>query len=210
MQQRIPFTLNDRSGRVTVTYGPGQDPVQAGFDALPGLNFDLRLCLGYPVLQAQIDDYAGSGYRTICGWIQIITRECYGREDAERTNLLRSRSIDLFPAMHGAGIPWSVYGNLPGLFDAPCLNLGDNAELTWIADTFLTTVPLRSREQEIDRLLGFRWGYREYGPTAGKPVELLPLQVTDGQAWNHHLDFLRQEFGAWTFREASQPRSRSR
>ena len=198
-QQLIPFTLNDRPGRVAVTYGPGQDPVQAGFDALPGIDFDVDLCLGYPVMQAQIDGYAGSGYRTLCGWIQIITRECYGREDAERANLLRSCSIDLVPAMYGAGVPWVVFGNLPSIFDAPCLNLGDNAELTWIADTFLTTVPLRSREAEINWLLGFRWGYREYEPCLSKPVELLPLQVTDGQAWNHHLDFLRREFGTWTF-----------
>jgi len=199
--QQIPFTLNDRRGRVAVSYGPGQDPVQAGFDALPGLNFDPALCLGYPVMQAQIESYAGSGYRTLCGWIQIITRECYAKGDAEQSNLHRSRSIDLIPAMHQAGIPWVVYGNLPAIFDAPCLNLGGHAELTWIADTFMTTVPLRSRDEEVHWLLGFRWGYREYDPAAGKPVELLPLQVTDGTMWNHHLDFLRQEFGDWTFKQ---------
>ena len=198
-QRLIPFTLHDRRGRVAVTYGPNHDPVQAGFDALPGIPFDLDLCLGYPVMQAQIESYAGSGYRTLCGWIQIVTRECYGREDAERTNLLCSRSIDLIPAMYGAGVPWVVHGNLPAIFDAPCLNLGDNVELTWIADTFLTTVPLRSREAEIEWLLGFRWGYREYDPASGKPVELLPLQITEGQAWNQHLDFLGREFGTWTF-----------
>ena len=198
--QRLAFTLNDRRGRVAVSYGPGQDPVAAGFDALPGIPFDLDLCLGYPVMQAQIESYAGSGYRTLCGWIQIVTRECYGREDTARTDLLRSRSIDLIPSMVGSGVPWVVHGNLPSIFDAPCLNLGDNAELTWIADTFLTTVPLRSREAEVEWLLGFRWGYREYDPAVGKPVELLSLQVTDGQAWNHHLEFLRQEFATWTFK----------
>jgi hypothetical protein len=92
-----------------------------------------------------------------------------------------------------------VHGNLPSVFDAPCLNLGDNDELTWIADTFMTTVPLRSRKEEIDWLLGFRWGYREYDPATGKPVELLPLEVTDGRAWNQHLDFLRREFDTWAF-----------
>jgi hypothetical protein len=201
-QQQIPFTLNDRPGHVAVTYGPNRDPVQAGFDALPGISFDLALCLGYPVMHAQIESYAGSGYRTLCGWIQIVTRECTARGDAERANLLCSRSVDLIPAMVGSGVPWVVHGNLPSIYDAPCLNLGDNAELTWIADTFLTTVPLRSREAEIHWLLGFRWGYREYDPASGKPVELLPLQVTDGQAWHHHLDFLRGEFGSWKFGQA--------
>jgi hypothetical protein len=201
-QQHIPFMLNDRRGSVAVSYGPNRDPVQAGFDALPGIRFDLALCLGYPVMQAQIERYAGSGYRTFCGWMQIVTRECYDREDAERASLHRSRSVDLAPSLSEAGIPWVVWGNLPSAFDAPCLNLGDNAELTWIADTFLTTVPLRSREEDIRWLLGFRWGYREYDPAMGKPVELLPLQVTDGQAWNRHLDYLRQAFGDWQFGKA--------
>ena len=40
---------------------------------------------------------------------------------------------------------------------------------------------------------------REYDPTTGKPVELLPLEITDGQAWNRHLEFLRREFDTWTF-----------
>jgi len=197
--QQIPFTLNDRPGRVVVTYGPNRDPVAAGFDALPGIHFDLALCLGFPVMQAQIESYAGSGYRTLCGWIQIVTRECHARQDVERANLLRSRSVDLAPSMYGAGIPWVAFGTLPSIYDAPCLNLGDNAELTWIADTFLTTIPLRSREAEIEWLLGFRWGYREYDPALGEPVELLPVQVTDGQAWNQHLEFLRREFDTWKF-----------
>jgi hypothetical protein len=197
--QQIPFTLADRRGRVVVTCGPNHDPVAAGFDALPGIHFDLDLCLGYPVMHAQIESYAGSGYRTLCGWLQIVTRECYARGDIKRANLLRSRSVDLAPSMYGSGIPWVTFGTLPSIFDAPCLNLGDNAELTWIADTFLTTIPLRSREAEIEWLLGFRWGYREYDPASDKPVELLPLEVTDEQAWNQHLEFLRREFDTWRF-----------
>jgi hypothetical protein len=206
--QQIPFTLNDRSGRVAVGYGPGQDPVQAGFDALPGINLPLERCLGYPVMHAQIDQYDGSGYRTLCGWIQIVTRECYAKGDTERENLLRSRSVDLAPSMHGMGIPWVTYGTLPSIFDAPCLNLGGNAELTWTADTFLTTLPLHSREEPIDWLLGFRWGYREYDPASGRPIELLSLQITDGQIRNHHLEFLRREFATWRFgqvEKAQQP-----
>lgn len=96
----------------------------------------------------------------------------------------------------------TCFGSLPSLFDAPCLNLGDNAELTWIADTFLTTVPLRSRDEEILWLLGFRWGYREYDAGAKKPVELLPLEITDERVWNHHLSFLRQEFDTCKFKKA--------
>jgi hypothetical protein len=201
-QKLVPFTLQGRQGRVAVYYGPNDDAVKAGFDTLSGIDFPIELCLGYPVMQAQIERYAGSGYRTLCGWIQIITRECYATADTERTNLQRSCSIDVLPAMHGAGVPWACFGNLPSLFDAPCRNLGDNAELTWIADTFLTTVPLRSRDAEICWLLGFRWGYREYDTRVGKPVTLLPLESTDAQVWNDHLPFLRKEFGDWRFHKS--------
>jgi hypothetical protein len=200
-QRLVPFTLQGRRGRVAVYYGPNDDAVKAGFDAVPGIDFPIDLCLGYPVMQAQIESYAGSGYRTLCGWIQIITREWYAKADTERTGLKRSCSIDLAPSMYGTGVPWTCFGSLPSLFDAPCLNLGDNAELTWIADTFLTTIPLRSRDEKIRWLLGFRWGYREYDACAEKPVELLPLEITDAQVWNRHLPFLCKEFDVWRFEQ---------
>jgi hypothetical protein len=117
--QLIPFTLHGRGGSVALYYGPNEDAVKAGFDALPGIDFPVDLCLGYPVMQAQIESYAGSGYRTLCGWIQIITREDYAKGDAERTNLQRSRSVDLPPSMEGTGIPWACFGSLPSLFGRP-------------------------------------------------------------------------------------------
>jgi hypothetical protein len=91
---------------------------------------------------------------------------------------------------------------LPSFFDAPCLNLGNNAELTWVADTFLVTVPVRSRQEEISWLLGFRWGYQEYDNPEENPVTVLPLEVTDGDVWNSHLSFLRGELEDWRFKEA--------
>jgi hypothetical protein len=66
----------------------------------------------------------------------------------------------------------------------------------------LTTIPLRSRDEKIRWLLGFRWGYREYDACAEKPVELRPLEITDAQVWNRHLAFLRQEFDTWKFKKA--------
>jgi hypothetical protein len=100
-------------------------------------------------------------------------------------------------------MPFVTLGNLPSFFDAPCCNLGDSTELTWIADTFLTTVPVRSTQNErISRLLGFRWGYQEYDNPTERPVTLLPLEITDAQTWKDHLPFLRQEFDDWRFGEA--------
>jgi hypothetical protein len=68
-----------------------------------------------------------------------------------------------------------------------------------MADSFLTTVPMRSRDEDIRRLAGFRWGYIEYEPSAGRPVSTLPLTVTDASAWNDLLPFLRKTFTRWRF-----------
>jgi hypothetical protein len=97
-------------------------------------------------------------------------------------------SADVAPSFHEADAPFSSYGYLPQLFDAPCLNLGNYVELSWTADTFLTTVPVRSRDEEISWLLGFRGGYVENDILDEKPT-LLPLEVTDGQVWNKHLAY---------------------
>ena len=203
-QEEIPFVLAGRSGHVAVYYGPNDDPVKAGFDHIPGIHFPLALCLGYPVMQVGIESYAGFGYRTLCGWIQIVTREEISvTADGKPTDVRRSCSIDVIPSMRGLGMPFAVFGDLPSFFDAPCRNLGDSTELTWIADTFLTTVPVRPCQNErVSRLLGFRWGYQEYDNPTERPVTLLPLEVTDAQTWKDHLPFLRQEFGDWKFEEA--------
>jgi hypothetical protein len=200
-QAKLTFTLAGYPGSIAVYYGANADPAKAGFDALPGLNIPLDMCLGYPVMHARIESYNGSGYRMLCGWIQIITRESLAAAGQAREDAHRSCSVDLFPAMEDAGSPFATYGFLPSCFDAPCQNLGNNLELTWAADTFLTTVPLRSRQEEISWLAGFRWGYREYAASVGKPVELLPLEVTDQHVWNRHLPFLRNAFDSWRFQE---------
>jgi hypothetical protein len=70
----IPFRLRVRAGRIAVFYRPNADPLWAGFDILAGLDFNLHLCRGYPVIYARIEDYAGSGYRAVCGWLQFMTR----------------------------------------------------------------------------------------------------------------------------------------
>ena len=133
-----------------------------------------------------------------------MTRECLAAADQQWADARRSCSVDVAPAMSETGLPFAVFGILPSFFDAPCRNLGENMALRWAADTFLTTVPLRSRDEEISRLLGFRWGYYEYAPALEKAVTLLPLEATGAQAWNNHLVFLSREYAAWRFRQAGE------
>jgi len=98
-QAEIPFTLHDRPGSVAVYYGASEDATKVGFDALPGLNTPLELCLGYPVMQARIERYAGAGYRTLCAWIQVVTRHEYAPDDADGANPSVARSVDVAPSM---------------------------------------------------------------------------------------------------------------
>jgi hypothetical protein len=124
--------------------------------------------------------------------------------DSHDPKIARSKtfvSADVAPAFEKAGIPFAAYGYLPQLFDSPCLNLGDAVELRWIADTFLTTAPMRSRDESISPLLGFRWGYTENDIPGEQPI-LLPLQVTDGESWNQYLPYLREQFSPWKFQTA--------
>lgn len=198
-QTTIPFTLKDYPGQVTVHYGENTDPVKAGFDALDGLTLDLAETIGYPCVHATIEQYAGSGYRTLCGWIQIVTDDWYADVTEDAHPVRHAISTDVAPAMASLDLPYACMGNLPQFFDAPCQNIADYARLVWMADTFLTTVPMRSRQESIRCLLGFQWGYVEYAKHLNRPVGILPLQVTGTQTWAHHLPFLRQRFPDWRF-----------
>ena len=197
----IPFNLKGYKGKVSVYYGVNDDPIRAGFDSLPQIGFDINLCRGYPIIHARIEDYEGSGYRMFCGWIQIVTSVYLDAGDNKKTRSETFVATDIAPAFEEAEMPFASYGYLPQLFDAPCLNLGDYAELRWTADTFLTTVPMRSRDEEISWLLGFRWGYIENDIPDEKPI-LLPLEITNEQIWNDHAAYLRQQYGQWRFKNA--------
>lgn len=195
----IPFTLEGKSGRLAVTYGVTEDLVAAGFDAVPGIPFDIRLCRGYPNIRGVIDTYDGSGYRGLCGWIQVITGKRYRAVDDNAAPADTSVDVDKLPSIAGIDMPFAVFGYLPEWFDAPCRNLNGYKRLHWTADTFLTTLPLRSRNESIRRLAGFRWGYIEYDPAASRPVSLLPLEITNADAWNGLLPFLRKASPGWRF-----------
>jgi hypothetical protein len=182
-----------------VAYGATDDPIVSGFDALPGMNFDLAQCRGYPTMRGVIDSYDGTGYRTLFGWIQIVT----GVRTASGKPTDIDVSVDRLPAMEGIATPFASVGNLPQMFDAPCRNLNGYDSLHWTADTFLTTVPIRTRDEEIQRLLGFRWGYTEDADTVRHPVATLPLTVTTAQEWNVLLPLLRKDYPSWRFAQAA-------
>jgi hypothetical protein len=194
----IPFTLKGYHGQVSIYYDVNDDPCKVGFDSLSGIHFNINSSLGYPVIHARVDEYEGSGYRMFCGWIQIITSIYRDSHDPKVARSKTFISTDSAPAFAGTDIPFAAYGYLPQLFDAPCLNLRGAAHLTWTADTFLTSVPLRAKNEPIEWLAGFCWGYEESDLPEAKPV-LHPLKITNGNTWNRHLPYLQEQFGEWEF-----------
>lgn len=196
--EQIPITLYERTGKLEIFYGSNEDPIEAGFDALIGLNFDISRSKSYPVLHARIVGFAGSGYRTSCGWLQIVTND-YSMIVETETPPIKTVEVDLSPVMHQFGIPFCSLGNLPQFYDAPCCNLGEYQHQKWVADTFLTTIPSRSIAQPVTYIAGFRWGYTEKIASDQNLISILPLEVTNIDAWNELVPVLRAEFPAWTF-----------
>jgi hypothetical protein len=195
----IPFTLNGRAGTVAMTYGITEDPILSGFDVVPAFNGDIAVCRGYPTIQGVIARYDGAGYRARCGWLQVVTGNYYRAGDPVEAPADTARSVDRYPALMDIDVPFASYGTLPAFFDAPCRNLGGYVQLRWTADTFLATLPLRSKTEAIHRLLGVRWGYAEYADPGRHPVSPFPLVVTGPDSWNGLLPFLGHSFPRWRF-----------
>ena len=195
----IPFRLYGKTGRIAVTYGVTVDPAAVGFDVIPNLGVNDMLCRGYPTVHALIERYAGTGYRRLCGWIQVVSDEYYRTGDGDAAPAERSVSVDKLPSMQHADMPFADFGTPSEFFDAPCGNLNGYARLRWTAHSFLTTVPIRSRDENIRRLAGFRWGYISHDISARRAVRPLPLAATGARAWNDLLPVLRKTFPNWRF-----------
>jgi hypothetical protein len=198
----IPFTMYGRRGELALSYGVTSDPVAVGFDVVTPRGFDVASCRGYPTIEGTIERYDGSGYRMLCGWIQVVTGTYYRSADATEAPVETTRSVDKLPSMEDVDLPFAALGPSPKHFDAPCRNLNGHAKLHWVADAFLTTVPIRSKDEPIHRALGFRWGYEEFEDTAHRPVSPLPLTVTGPESWNALLPFLKTSYPHWTFASA--------
>jgi hypothetical protein len=196
--ESIPFKLNGFEGQIMVSYGKNNDPKLSGYDYLVELGlekeFDLSQCIGFPIMQAKLS-YASGGYRALFGWIQVVTIVTNGQN--QKTELIH----DKYPSFQDIDFPFCSFGFLPSIYDAPATwNPNKRKNSTWTADTFLTTFPILSRENEkIQWICGFKWGYYfDNDPTLPK---LIPLSVTDGDSWNKKLPFLKEQTKTWRFME---------
>jgi hypothetical protein len=194
----IPFVLNHKSGILEVHYQPNERIEDSGFDLLAGFGFDVNLSIGYPTMHGFVSTYQGSGYYTASAWIQIITRKEFVSAESVLPRA-EVASVDVNPSLYELGVPFFAMGFPAEIFDAPCCNLGDAGKLTWIADTFYVTMPSRINDNKIVWIAGYQWGYIEYDQEEKRPVEILPLSVTDEATWQQHLPLLRRQFGKWKF-----------
>ena len=185
---RIPFRHHGCDGVVVVRVERIADGVGAGFDVLPGLPFEAVAAVGYPGMSASVA-YEGTGYRRLLGWVQVVRTDRTWADGRAET----ATEIDLAPVWDGTGMPFVAVGYPPSIYDAPCRNLNGARTLRWRADTFLTTVPLRSRAEPIRRLASFSWGYDEL------PVTIVPPARTGDESWVRYLSLFRTEFPGWAW-----------
>jgi hypothetical protein len=104
----------------------------------------------------------------------------------------------------GAGLdretasPFFAHGYPAAIYDAPSNNLNGAHYLEWHADTFLVTVPLRSRSEPIQLLASFAWGYKESAEPETDPSILAPT-ATSKQRWNECASILERDFPGWSW-----------
>ena len=195
---KIPFVLNSKPGLLEVEYEPNESIEESGFDLLAGFGFDVNMAIGYPTMRGIVSAYEGRGYYTASAWIQVITRQEFDIADSEKPDRINT-SVDVNDTLYDLGVPFFAMGFPAEIFDAPCCNLGEAGKLTWIADTFFVTMPSRINDHTIQRVAGYQWGYIEYDQDEKRPVEILPLKVTDESQWQGHLPLLRGQCGGWQY-----------
>jgi hypothetical protein len=180
----LSFHLRGLSGRVQVHYGVNDDPQRWGYDKL-GLDFDVDVARGFPVMEARVE-YAAQGYAGFLGWIQVVRYQV--GEGSEPTVV----APDVPPQLKDSGTPYLSFGIEPVLFDAPAFTERD---VTWTAWSFLTQTPDLVMTRVVEPVCGFRWGYvvRDGIPSA---TELAPASRED---WFDVSEKLREQFAGWQF-----------
>jgi hypothetical protein len=188
---QIPFRHHDRDGQISVLVSKVVDGSDAGFDVLPGLPFGPEAGAGYPSMFATVS-YEGAGYRMLTGWIQVV----HTRRTWDDANEVSVSEVDLGLVWAEAVSPFFAHGYPAAIFDAPSNNLNGARHLEWRADTFLVTVPLRSRSEPIRLLASFGWDYDEFSDPKTAPAIVAPV-ATSTERWHECSRILKRDFPAW-------------
>jgi hypothetical protein len=133
------------------------------------------------------------------GWIQIVRIDVHESSQSlvdgvDKAPAGHHEWVDGPPQLRGLGVPFTSFGECPTLFDAPA---STESDVTFLADSWLTTSPDAVMSRVSSPLLGLRWGY---STRAGQPHELHePTQLDTGD-WAEAGPLLRETFPDWEFR----------
>ncbi|MDR1216290.1 MAG: hypothetical protein LBK25_06385 [Treponema sp.] len=190
----IPFNLRGIQNTIEVIYRVNESAWESGFDALLGLPFDPHLCIGYPTVHAYIKNMTNTGYRRLCGWIQLVQR-AYFSSDLLETPDENELSID----SNDPHCIYFAYGSPAEIYDAPCNNLNGNVKGTWTAYTYLVDMPSRMNGNKLSFLAGFQWGYEETLINGKLVVKSRDLKELDNKTWNKHISYLKTQYPCYEY-----------
>lgn len=181
----LAFFVRGHSGKVNINYRINKEPSLWGFSEL-ALPFSMEVAKNFPVCEATIS-YNGKGYHSMFGWIQIIDM---GIKDS----LQRSSFVDVGALFKEIDMPFFSFGNLPILFDAPCIK--DVENMSWTAQSFLVTIGDVMMTKDIYYVTGFEWGYDIID---GLP-QVKPIKKLNRDDWNAKTSFLKKKYDNWNFK----------
>jgi hypothetical protein len=190
----IPFELLGIKNVIEVIYKTNESVVESGFDTLADLPFDPNLCIGYPTVHAYIKNMTNTGYRRLCGWIQLVEREYFSSELLEKPDE-NNISID----SSDKNCIYFAYGYPAELYDAPCNNLNGNIKGKWTAYSYLIDYPSRMNGKKITFLAGFRWGYEESMENNKIIVKMQDIEKLNYENWAEHVLFLKEQFPKYEY-----------
>lgn len=181
MRYTINFQFRGKEKKLCIDYEKIPNAEKSGFTALK-VPFDIKECVGYPMLHAFFEQINSYGYERYCGWIQVIERRDYADRNAEEPTAV-SLELDVSEEMREHKIPYFAYGYPAELFDAPCKNLGNSEKLDWRAYTYLVDLPSRTNHNQLVFWAGFSWGYSE---NINGDIQLLDFAVLSEDNWLEH------------------------
>lgn len=190
----ITFCLRGIQNTIEVIYKVNESAEESGFDALLDLPFDPNLCIGYPTIHAFIKNMTNTGYRRLCGWIQLVQREYFSSESLEKPDQ-NEISID----SNDPAFIYFAYGNPAEIYDAPCNNLNGNVKGKWTAYTYLVDIPSRMNGKKLSFLAGFQWGYEEAMKNGKINVKIQDIKELNKEIWNKHILHLKEQYPQYEY-----------
>ena len=184
----FPFFIRDYAGELKINYHVNKNPDIWGFSKLD-LPFSIETAKGFPVCEATIS-YEGKGYHSVFGWIQTIEMDIKDEQQ-------QSSFVDVGVLFKEIDMPFFSFGNLPILFDAPCIKNIQN--MSWTAQSFLVTIGDVMMTKDIYYVTGFEWGY---DIVDGLP-NIKPIKKLNEDDWNKQTIFLNKEYNTWNFKRTN-------